>query len=80
MHKVLVEQYCPDSTQMTKLLKVVNRKREKLYRDLKMTQVLHPEMQDVIEGFSLEVLLMDNKLNRALKPHFKFSDDEFATK
>ena len=44
-----------------------------------MAQVMHPEMRGSLEGFSVELLLMDSKLNRVLAPEFTLEADEFAT-
>ena len=64
---------------MQKLHSQLSKRRKRLLRDIRMAQVMHPEMRGSLEGFSVELLLMDSKLNRVLAPEFSLEADEFAT-
>eukprot|EP00353_Schmidingerella_taraikaensis_P003147 CAMPEP_0185569496 /NCGR_PEP_ID=MMETSP0434-20130131/2093_1 /TAXON_ID=626734 ORGANISM="Favella taraikaensis, Strain Fe Narragansett Bay" /NCGR_SAMPLE_ID=MMETSP0434 /ASSEMBLY_ACC=CAM_ASM_000379 /LENGTH=68 /DNA_ID=CAMNT_0028184287 /DNA_START=477 /DNA_END=683 /DNA_ORIENTATION=- len=67
---------------MEKLFNSLVKKRKRLLRDIKVAQVLHPEMRPYLEGFSVELLIMDSKINKALEgssEDYFLEPDQFAT-
>ncbi len=44
-----------------------------------MAQVLHPEMRQILEQFSVELIIMDGRLNQCLGSEVSIKADEFST-